>query len=318
MREHKLALCRDHFLEWLPAQTEKAIKHYGMFLHSEKVLVAVSGGKDSLSLWDVLRRLGYAADGVYIDLGIDTPQPYSQTSKTLCQSFADAHGLTLRVEQASAQLGASIPEATRISHRGRDKPCSICGLVKRHIMNRVAYEGDYSVLVTGHNLDDEAAVLMHNTMIWAGGYLARQSPVLPADRPGLARKTKPFCRLYERETAAYALLSGIEYIYDECPFAAGSSTIAYKEILDGIETGQPGAKLQFYLSFLKAKQEGIFAKKELSADTLHACTRCGQPTSAPEHCSFCRLQDAVASQAAPDSRDDGVNQQDVEGEEVKE
>jgi tRNA-5-methyluridine54 2-sulfurtransferase len=293
MREHKLALCREHFLQWLPEQTEKAITHYGMFTRPEKVLVAVSGGKDSLSLWDVLRRLGYAADGLYIDLGIDAPFPYSHTSRSLCQSFAAAHGLTLYVEQAAERLGASIPDAARLSHRGRDKPCSVCGLVKRHIMNRVAQEGGYSVLVTGHNLDDEAAVLMHNSMTWAGGYLARQSPVLPADRPGLARKAKPFCRLYERETAAYALLGGIEYIYEECPFAAGSSTIEYKELLDRIETDRPGAKLQFYLSFLKAKEEGLFSPTASGSDSLHACARCGQPTSAPDMCSFCRLQAAV-------------------------
>ena len=85
---------------------------------------------------------------------------------------------------------------------------------------------------------------------WNGGYLVRQAPVLPADKPGLARKVKPFCRLYERETAAYALVRGIEYIYDECPFAEGSTSIAHKEILNQMEKDSPGTKLQFYLNFL--------------------------------------------------------------------
>ena len=44
----------------------------------------------------------------------------------------------------------------------RRKPCSVCGLIKRHAMNRLAYEGGYSVLATGHNLDDEAAALYLN------------------------------------------------------------------------------------------------------------------------------------------------------------
>ena len=71
MRQHKLALCREHYLEWVPEQTERFIKKYGMFRRDEKILVAVSGGKDSLSLWDILIRLGYQADGLYIGLGID-------------------------------------------------------------------------------------------------------------------------------------------------------------------------------------------------------------------------------------------------------
>jgi len=123
-------------------------------------------------------------------------------------------------------------------------------------MNRVAYELGYPVLATGHNLDDEVAVLFSNTLNWQVGYLARQHPVLPG-REGFARKVKPFCRFYERETAAYALLRGIDYMYEECPFSVGANTIYYKELLTQVE--------------------------------LHACEQCGQPTSAPGRCAFCRL-----------------------------
>src|SRR4030066_2267378 len=70
MRQHKLALCKDHYLEWIPEQTERFIKKYQMFSPDERILVAVSGGKDSLSLWDILVRLGFHADGLYIGLGI--------------------------------------------------------------------------------------------------------------------------------------------------------------------------------------------------------------------------------------------------------
>ena len=77
MRHHKLALCKEHFLEWIPAQTERFIEKYQMFSQQERLLVAVSGGKDSLSLWDILWRLGYNADGLYIGLGIDGGFGYS-------------------------------------------------------------------------------------------------------------------------------------------------------------------------------------------------------------------------------------------------
>ncbi len=71
MRQHKLALCKEHYLAWVPEQAERFIKKYGMFSHADRILVAVSGGKDSLSLWDILVGLGYQADGLYIGLGID-------------------------------------------------------------------------------------------------------------------------------------------------------------------------------------------------------------------------------------------------------
>jgi len=295
MRHHRLALCGNHFLEWVPEQTQRAIERYRMFAPTDRVLVAVSGGKDSLGLWDVLVRLGYSAEGVYIGLGIDGGVGYSNQSLARCRAFAEAHDLTLHTVDVPAELGAGIPEAARLTHRGQQKPCSVCGLAKRHIMNRVALEGAFDVLATGHNLDDEVAVLFGNTLAWATGYLARQGPALEA-RPGFARKVKPFCRLQERETAAYALLRRIDYVYDECPHAEGSTNLVHKDLLNRLEAERPGAKLSFYLSFLRARESGTLALPEAAQPNseLHACTTCGQPTSAPGECTYCRTKRRVS------------------------
>ena len=290
MRQHKLALCSEHYLEWLPAQVDRFIEKYKMFDHGHQVLVAVSGGKDSLSLWDILQRLGYRADGLYIGLGIDGGLGYSDESRRLTEQFAGQRGLNLHVVDVADTYGYTIPEFAQRTQRGKTRPCSVCGVSKRHIMNRVAQEGGYDVLATGHNLDDETAVLFGNTLNWLGSYLARQGPVLEADRPGLARKVKPLCRIAEREMAAYALLRGIDYIYEECPYSVGANTIYYKEMLNRLEHDRPGSKLNFYLGFLQAKEGGFFPP-DAAPDSarVHACANCGQPTSAPGLCSFCRM-----------------------------
>jgi uncharacterized protein (TIGR00269 family) len=290
MPQHKLALCKDHYLEWVPEQTERFIQKYHMFSHVDQILVAVSGGKDSLSLWDILWRLGYHCDGVYICLGIDGGVNYSAESQRLAQKFAQERGLLLRIYDVAAEHGQTIPEINAHTARGQNKPCSVCGMVKRQVMNRVARDEDYNVLVTGHNLDDEAAVLFGNTLSWAVGYLARQGPVLEANTLGLVRKAKPLCRFYEREMAAYAILSGIQYIYDECPYAVGAKSIYYKEILNKMEADRPGIKLTFYLSFLEARKTGAFSRPANDELTeLHTCPTCGQPTSAPGDCTFCKM-----------------------------
>lgn len=290
MRQHKLALCETHFVEWMRSTTQRFIEKYRMFGPDERVLAAVSGGKDSLALWDILLSLGYRVDGLYLGLGIDGDIGYSDRSRECAEKFVrdfwpDAKLHLLDVKDT---YGESIPEVAQRNNRGRGKPCSVCGLIKRHEMNRLAHELGYDVLATGHNLDDEAAVLWGNTLHWQVSYLARQSPVLPADRPGFARKVKPLCRFYEREMAAYALVRGIDYIYDECPFAAGATSLYYKELLNRMEKDRPGAKLSFYLDFLRAKEQGLFAAPD-EKDALHPCDRCGQPTSAPGLCAFCRI-----------------------------
>lgn len=303
MRQHKLALCKEHFLEWVPEQTARFIKKYEMFTPDEKILVAVSGGKDSLSLWDILIRLGYQADGLYIGLGIDastslgagSDSGYSRESQRVATEFARKHNLKLIVLDIEKEYGQSIPMLSGMSNRGKGKPCSVCGLTKRHEMNRIARDFGYDVLATGHNLDDEAAVLFGNTLTWSGAYLLRQGPVLPSTE-GLARKVKPLCRFYEREMAAYAIARGIEYIYDECPFAEGAQSIYYKELLNQLETARPGAKLTFYLSFLEARRRGdLFIEQNVEQVHMHPCSRCGQLTSAPDRCAFCRMIEKVST-----------------------
>jgi uncharacterized protein (TIGR00269 family) len=301
MRQHKLALCREHYLEWLPEQTERFIKKYEMFTRRERILVAVSGGKDSLGLWDILTRLGYSADGLYLGLGIDGGINYSHESQRLTEKFANQRGLKLHIVDIEKEYGQPIPVLAERSHRGYGKPCAVCGLAKRHEMNRIARDLGYDVLATGHNLDDEAAVLFGNTLSWSADFLLRQGPVLPSAQ-GLARKVKPLCRFYEREMTAYCLARGIEYIYEECPFAEGSHTIYYKELLNKLETDRPGAKLVFYLRFLEARKSGeLFVEQTASQAHLHPCRRCGQPTSAPDQCSFCRTIEKVkAGMESPD------------------
>ena len=156
-------------------------------------------------------------------------------------------------------------------------------------MNEIASKYNYDVLVTGHNLDDEVSVLFNNVLGWQIDFLRRQAPFIPA-KAGLIPKAKPFCRFYERETAAYAILSNIEYIEEECPFSEGSTTIQNKELLNQLEHQRAGTKLAFYLKFLKAKKE-LFSSQEGDhfTDEIFSCPICGQPTPNPGNCTFCRM-----------------------------
>ncbi|MBU0492086.1 MAG: adenine nucleotide alpha hydrolase family protein [Chloroflexi bacterium] len=286
MRQHKLALCADCFPDWLRRRVQHTIERYGMFGPADKVLVAVSGGKDSLALWDMLAALDYQSEGVYIDLGIPHGD-YSAQSRGRALAFAQARGLTLHVVDLVATYGASVPEKAR-ALRGRSA-CSLCGMVKRHEMNRVARESDCTVLATGHNLDDEAATLFGNTLRWQTGYLARQAPVLPASSDGFMRKVKPLCRVAERESAAYALLQGIDYVRDECPFSERATSLVYKRLLNDLESRSPAAKQSFYLEFLKARDRGAVQFQEVERPPMTSCEQCGQPTTAGGLCAFCRL-----------------------------
>jgi tRNA-5-methyluridine54 2-sulfurtransferase len=292
VRRHNAAYCKPCFLIVFRNQVERAIDRWRMLDRDDRVLIAVSGGKDSLALWDVLLELGYPATGLYLGLGIGE---YSDRSGAITRAFAAERGADLVEVDLTDGYGFDIPTAGR---KGSRSTCAVCGLSKRYVFNRVALEGEYDVVVTGHNLDDEAATLLGNTLRWNTEYIGRQSPVLPA-KDGMVKKVKPLHRLSELETAAYAFLRGIDYVVEECPLVAGNTQLRYKEAMNAIESRSPGTKSQFFLGYLDRGLPIFQAQDEAE---LRPCERCGQPTTAP-FCAFCRARAQILGErleAAPD------------------
>lgn len=286
---HHAAFCKGCFNTFVYDQVARAIKSEKMFKQDDRILVAVSGGKDSLALWDILLKLGYKADALYVNLGIGG---YSNRSQEKVRAYAERLaaplGALLHTHTVEQEEGAGIKELSMLVHR---PTCSTCGTIKRYQFNRVAIEQDYDVMATGHNLDDEAARLLGNVLHWQEEYLDKQGPSLPASVEGFAKKVKPLYRLAERELAAYCVLNRIDYLVDECPMAQGARTLLYKEVLNRLETESPGTKQYFYWGFLEKQSKKASAPTSMSEKdqaVLHPCKTCGQPTTAGS-CSYCKL-----------------------------
>ena len=282
VRRHNASYCRECFVRHCGEQVRRAIEHFDMIGPGERVLVAVSGGKDSLGLWQILRDLGYDADGLYLGLGIGE---YSDESGRYVRAFVAERGWKLLEIDLAAEYGFDVEGGSRSAKRA---PCSACGLSKRHIFNDAAIRHGYDVLATGHNLDDEAAVLLGNVLRWETEYLGRQYPVLPA-ATGFVRKVKPLIRLSERELAAYCVLTNVDYIVEECPMAGGNRHLGYKNTLNEIEERSPGTKAAFVFGFLERAHERFTAEVDDARNELRPCAVCGAPTPG-DVCAFCRMR----------------------------
>lgn len=287
---HNANFCVEHFVQLCLRQVSKAIEDFDMIAPSDKVLVAVSGGKDSLAVWDLLCELGFDAAGLYVGLGIGE---YSDLSMQYAQNFATNKGVTLHTVKLRDEFSFDVPTAAKVTGR---VPCSACGMSKRHVFDRFALDHGYDVLVTGHNLDDEVAVLFGNTLRWDIDYLARQLPILQA-RPGFPKKVKPLIRLTEREMAAWCVVRGIDYIIDECPLAAGNKHLAYKDVMNQVEERSPGTKASFYLGFLENMAPLLRDRHAEGIASVGTCPRCGSPTGSEtsDLCAFCRLQERASA-----------------------
>ena len=295
LKSHNAAFCADCYKDFFARQVARGIKgapgpdgrhETPLFTRDERILVALSGGKDSLALMLELSRQGYDVTGLFVDLAIPGS---SSVARAVVERFCALHGLRLHVADMAAG-GLAIP---LVKERLTRPVCSVCGKIKRHVFNRAALEGGYDAIATGHNLDDEVARLFSNTLRWDTAYLSDQGPLLPA-QPGFARKVKPLWRLTEFETANYAFLMGIEHHHAPCPYSPGASFTTLKGVLQRLEAAMPGRKLDFYQGFL-ARGKAAFRREEERAGTpLAPCTACGSPTSSGDLCGVCRIRLAVA------------------------
>ncbi len=281
LKRHNAAFCEDCFDLFFKRQVEGGIRRKGMFTKSDHVLIGVSGGKDSMALWHYLHKAGYRVTGVHVFLGIGE---YSEKSRSTVEEFAHSLNLPLEILNVADFIGCSLPEATR---RLRERaPCSLCGSIKRYILNKFATEQGFTVYATGHNLDDEAATLLGNVLHWHVEYLAHQDPHLPSPHPKMIRKVKPFYTLTEEEILHYVTLHNIPFVPERCPLSKKAKSLDYKEALSFLEAKSPGTKHMFFLGFLE-KGKQYFAKAYVPP-TLRECIRCGMPTT-QDICTFCRI-----------------------------
>ncbi|MBI3812356.1 MAG: TIGR00269 family protein [Nitrospirae bacterium] len=283
MPRHNTSVCAACLNDYVVEQVKRAIKDHTMFGRGDRILVAVSGGKDSLSLWDILMRLGYDTAGLHIQQGIGD---YSEQSHQKTAAFAESRGAELILHSLKEKEGAGVLELADLTDRS---PCSACGVMKRYNFNKIACDRGFDVLATGHNLDDEASRLLGNVLRWQEDYLAKQFPALQATHEKFVKKVKPLYRLAEREITAYAVVNKIDYVIEECPMSVGSKMFVNKEVLNRLETDAPGTKQAFYFGFLERQKQEDLSRED---ETIRSCTRCGQPTTAAV-CSYCRILEKV-------------------------
>ncbi len=229
-------LCAEHFTDWFEQSVHETIAEYNMIAQGDHVLVAASGGKDSLTLLKILSKK-YKTTAVCIDEGI---AGYREHSIADLEKFCTAHNIPLVIRSYLQEKG------TRLDSMDLKHPCSQCGVWRRELLADSAKE--YDVIATGHNLDDEAQTIMLNIM---KHHAMKPRPVLPGI-PGFARKIKPLYFIAEADVRRYAFIHKLVSSFVECPNAAQAHRRAVQHFLENRERDHPGAKEKLVRQYLAA------------------------------------------------------------------
>lgn len=278
VRSANSAFCRGHYGEFFLRQVRRTIKRYDLLKGDEKILVAISGGKDSLVLLDVMLELGYEIIPFHINLGIPL---YSEASYEAAKREVEKRGKKLLLYDLKKEMGMTIHEKAR---EKKLPPCKVCGVTRRYILNMKGKELGVDAIATGHTLNDGAMQLFANLLRWDFSYLSKMGLLLPEEN-GLLKRVRPLGLILETEITAYANLKDIRPVEISCPESERAQFKKYKYMLEDLEDESPGLMRQFYEGFIKKKK--IF-DIERPTYKLEPCLICGYPTVA-KVCAFCRI-----------------------------
>ncbi len=283
-------LCKKCFVESIEAKVRATIAKYQMFSFDDRIAVAVSGGKDSLSLLHILakmERLRPKASlvAVTVDEGI---KGYRDEALAIaaanCKKLGIAHQVVSFKELYGFTLDEIVAKAQRKGKRELTS-CAYCGVLRRRALNVAARDVDADKIATAHTLDDEVQTILLN--IFRGDILrlAKEKPVTDEVHPRFVRKVKPFCEIPEKESALYAYVKKIRFQNAPCPYASEALRNDVRFMLNRMEEKHAGAKFTVFKSIERIRPAlDEIAKK---AD-FKECIECGEPASS-DLCKACEM-----------------------------
>ncbi len=255
----------------------------GVLPRGSTLYVAISGGKDSVallhSLWSIRKELGVRIVAYHINLGIPS---FSERSEEVVRELAGSLGAPLVVTDLQRDYGFTVPQASRATGR---KPCSVCGVVKRYLQNRVPRELGAHVVATGHNADDFAKFALKNLYAGEALWLSKISRYLGSDDPLLLPKLRPLIHRTGEEIMAYVEEQGLPYVEERCPLAPRRDR--FMELVRMGEGLIPG-----FRKGLVRGAERVAGALHVPKGRLRRCSVCGEPSST-DPCAFCRLRMSV-------------------------
>ena len=277
-------LCKDCFIESIEKKVIQTVKKENLLDKGDKVLVALSGGKDSVTTLEILEsfRQMHIIDicAVTVDEGIDN---YRQAGVDIAVRHAERLGIEHKVVSLKKEYGISLDEIMqRENHKGS---CTYCGVFRRTIINKAAREMGATKIATGHNLDDEVQAIMMNYLEGNVANMGKLGAKTESEAEEFIPKIKPLREIPEREIGLYVVAKELEVHFDSCPYAMQSFRKEVSDVINQLAENHPTIKYSTLRGYEKIRP---FIKDEFKKDYSHGgrCKRCGEPSS-NELCKAC-------------------------------
>jgi len=280
-------LCKRCFLRSVEGKVRTTIGKYDMFEIDDRIAIAVSGGKDSVSLLHILSKIEQSFPkvslcAITVDEGIAGYR--DEAIGIAARNCADL-GVEHIIVSFKELFGCTMDGVVEKTKGRRLTPCAYCGVLRRRALNIAAREAKADKIATAHNLDDEVQTFLLNIIHGDSSRIFRSESVSDLAEASFVPRVKPMSEVLEREVAFYAHLKHIPFQEMPCPYAADALRNDVRRILNRLEEKHPGTKYTTYSSTERIRKAVKRTAKNMS---LKKCKTCGEPTTGMT-CQTCQL-----------------------------
>jgi len=275
-------LCSECFSNSILRKAAKTISKYKMIKNNELVCVAVSGGKDSLVLLDVLNKMSKTHNFRLFAVTIDEGIPgYRDEALKIVENFCAQLKIQHKVFSYKKLFDLTLEESLELRNDQKLSSCSICGTFRRRALDHAAKSISADVIATGHNLDDVLQTFIINTL---SGDTTKIGWMDPDTSSNKLRKIKPLSEIYEAEIVFYVFTNNLPFQTEPCPHMNEGIRTEIREFLNSLESNHSGIKNIMYNSVLKISQ---FVKNSNHKEKRN-CSVCGNECTG-NVCSVCKM-----------------------------
>ncbi|MCS7134485.1 MAG: adenine nucleotide alpha hydrolase family protein [Candidatus Pacearchaeota archaeon] len=273
--------CKECFKKHYLRRVKRLIQKFNMIEKKDKIVVAVSGGKDSLACAQALYSLGFEISVLHIDVGIK--ECWSPKAKEVTEKFCKEKNIPFYF--ASFEEFFDI-DAKKFFEASRRPICATCGMLKRALFNKFARENNFNKIATGHCADDVAKYFFKSIVASTEEsffWLSKLKPITPSTHKKIVTRIRPILEMLEVENLAFSKFNNINVAgCVMCSYFQRKDKIT--EILRKIDEKFPDFKIKVVKMLEKINFE---SEKE-----IQECEICGEPTK-NKICTICKIKKRI-------------------------